>query len=108
MAWLFILAADLFEIAWPFALKSAAPLSRWSPLFVVVVFAIPANFLLAEAVKRLPAATVYASFVGIWTAGTAIVGMAWFRESTNVGRVCSLILIVAGVIGLRPFSAASD
>jgi quaternary ammonium compound-resistance protein SugE len=85
-----------------------APLSRWSPLFVVAIFAIPANFLLAEAVKRLPAATVYATFVGIGTAGTAIVGMAWFRESTNTGRVCSLILILAGVIGLRLFSTAND
>jgi multidrug transporter EmrE-like cation transporter len=34
-------------------------------------------FLLAESVKRLPAATVYAAFVGIGTAGTAIVGMAF-------------------------------
>lgn len=108
MAWLFVLTADVFEIAWPFALKWAAPLSRWAPVFVVLVFAIPANFLLAEAVKRLPAATVYATFVGVGTAGTAIVGIAWFRESANFGRVCSLLLIIAGVIGLRLFSAAGD
>jgi multidrug transporter EmrE-like cation transporter len=31
-------------------------------------------FLLAEAVKRLPAATVYAAFVGIGAAETAIIG----------------------------------
>jgi quaternary ammonium compound-resistance protein SugE len=104
MAWLFILAADLFEIAWPFVLKWAAPLSPLAPLLVVLVFAIPANFLLAQAVKRLPAATVYATFVGIGTAGTAIVGMVLFRESTNLGRVCSLILIIIGLIGLGFFS----
>jgi quaternary ammonium compound-resistance protein SugE len=108
MAWLFLLAADVFEVAWPFALKWAAPLSRWAPLIVVLVFAIPANFLLAQAVKRLPAATVYATFVGIGTAGTAIVGIAFFRESANLGRVCSLLLIIAGVIGLRLFSATGD
>lgn len=108
MAWFFILFADLFEIAWPFVLKWSAPLSRWAPLLVVILFAIPANFLLAEAVKRLPAATVYASFVGIGTAGTAIVGMALFGESANFGRVCSLLLIVAGVIGLRVFSGAAE
>jgi quaternary ammonium compound-resistance protein SugE len=108
MAWLFILSADLFEIAWPFVLKWAAPLSRWAPLLVVLVFAIPANFLLAEAVKRLPAATVYASFVGIGTAGTALVGMAFFRESTNPGRLFSLVLILAGVVGLRLFSGTAE
>jgi quaternary ammonium compound-resistance protein SugE len=108
MAWLYILCADVFEIAWPFVLKWAAPLSRWAPLLVVLVCAIPANFLLAEAVKRLPAATVYATFVGIATAGTALVGMAFFRESSNLGRICSLILIAAGVIGLRLFSGAVE
>ena len=106
MPWLFILAADLFEIAWPFFLKRVAPMSRWAPLLVVVAFAVPANYLLAEAVKRLPAATVYATFVGIGTAGTAIVGMAWFGESSNPGRICSLLLIIIGLIGLGLFSKA--
>jgi multidrug transporter EmrE-like cation transporter len=45
----------------PFILIWRAPLSRWAPLFVVIICAIPANYLLAEAVKRLPAATVYAT-----------------------------------------------
>ena len=108
MAWLYILAADLFEIAWPFVLKRTTPLSRWAPLLVVLVFAIPANFLLAEALKRLPAATVYATFVGIGTAGTAVVGIAVFRESANFGRICSLALIIFGLIGLRLFSGAGD
>ena len=108
MAWLFILFADVFEIAWPFVLKWAAPLSRWAPLLVVLAFAVPANYLLAEAVRRLPAATVYAIFVGIGTAGTAIVGIVFFGESSNPGRVCSLLLIALGVIGLRFFSGAAD
>ena len=105
MAWFYIVFADVFEISWPFVLKRAAPLSRWAPLLVVIICAVPANYLLAEAVKRLPAATVYATFVGIGTAGTAIVGM-FFGESTNVGRVCSLVLILLGVIGLKLFSDA--
>ncbi len=106
MAWLFILCADVFEIAWPFLLKWSAPLSKWAPLLVVLICAVPANYLLAEAVKRLPAATVYATFVGIGTAGTAIAGIAFFGESTNFGRICSLLLIAAGLIGLRVFSGA--
>jgi quaternary ammonium compound-resistance protein SugE len=77
-----------------------------APLFVVIICAIPANYLLAEAVKRLPAATVYATFVGIGTAGTAMVGMVFFGESTNLGRICSLMLIVLGLIGLKFFSDA--
>src|SRR5436305_9475652 len=91
MAWFFILFADLFEIAWPFVLKWATPFSRWAALLVGVLCAVPVNYLLAEAVQRLPAATVYASFVGVGTAGTAMVGMVLFGESTNAGRICSHI-----------------
>src|SRR5262252_8104774 len=108
MAWLYVLLADLFEVAWPFVLKWSAPLSRWAPLFVVIICAIPANYLLAEAVKHLPAATVCAAFAGIGTAGTAIVGMVFFGESTNVGRLCSLVVILLGLIGLRLFSDAIE
>jgi quaternary ammonium compound-resistance protein SugE len=108
MAWVFVLSADLLEIAWPFVLKWAAPLSRWAPLAVAVGFAIPVNFLLAEAVKQLPAGTVYATFVGIGTAGTAIVGMTFFRESSHPARVLSLAMILAGVVGLRLFSGAAE
>src|ERR1700746_1512506 len=108
MAWLYVLLADLFEVAWPFVLKWSAPLSEWAPLFVVLICAIPANYLLAEAVKHLPAATVYATFVGIGTAGTAIVGMLFFGGRTHIGRVCSLVVILLGLIGLKLFSHAPD
>ena len=111
MAWFFILFADLFEIAWPFVLKWATPFSRWAPLLVGVLCAVPVNYLLAEAVQRLPAATVYASFVGVATAGTAMVGMVLFGESTNAGRICSLALILLGLIGLNrppPLSKTSS
>ena len=105
MPWLFILAADAFEVAWPFALKSMTNHTKWAPL-LVSAFSVPMMFLLAESVKELPAATVYATFVGVGTAGTAIIGMVFFHESTNIGRVCSLLLVLAGVIGLKLFAAA--
>ena len=76
---------------------------KWSPLLAVALFT-PSAFLLGHAVKQLPAATVYAAFTGIATAGTAIIGMAFFGESANFGRVCCLLLILIGVIGLKLFS----
>ncbi|MBV8054498.1 MAG: multidrug efflux SMR transporter [Deltaproteobacteria bacterium] len=108
MAWWFIFIAGLFEVAWPFALKWSVKFSRWSPLIVALVTSIPVMYLLAEAVKRLPAATVYAAFVGIGVAGTAIIGMAVFGESTNAGRICSLVLLLAGLIGLKLFSGTIE
>jgi multidrug transporter EmrE-like cation transporter len=75
----------------------------WSPLLAVMLFT-PSAFLLGRAEKQLPAATVYATFTGIATAATTIIGTAFFGESMNPGRLCSLVLIVMGLIGLKLFS----
>ncbi len=107
MAWLLILFADVFEIAWPFIMKWSATFSIWSPLLAIALFA-PAAFLLAHAMKQLPAATVYATFSGIATAGTAIIGIAFLGESMSFRRVCSLALIVIGLIGLKLFSGPTE
>jgi quaternary ammonium compound-resistance protein SugE len=104
MAWVYILLADVFEVAWPFVLKRSAGLSKWTTVLLAVVFAIPIFFLLGESVKRLPASTVYASFVGIGTLGTAVVGVAFFGESTNLGRLSSFVLVIIGLVGLKFFS----
>jgi quaternary ammonium compound-resistance protein SugE len=56
MAWLYILLADIFEFAWSFILQWSAPLYRWAPLFVVIICAVLANYLLAEAATLMRSA----------------------------------------------------
>lgn len=104
MAWVYILLAGLFEVAWPFVLKRTVGYSRWTTALLAVAFALPIFYLLSESVKRLPASTVYVTFVGIGTLGTAAVGIAFFGESTNLGRLGSFLLIVVGLVGLKLFS----
>ena len=61
-------------------------------------------FLLAWAMKQLSAGTTYATFVGLGTAATATVGIGWFGESLNLGRVISIGLVMIGVVGINFFS----
>jgi quaternary ammonium compound-resistance protein SugE len=49
----------------------------------------------------LPVGTAYAVWVGIGAVGTAILGMWLFNESRDVARIVCLLLIVAGVAGLK-------
>ena len=49
----------------------------------------------------MPFGTAYAIWTGFGSAGAAIAGMFLFGESTDVARVCCLVLIVAGTVGLR-------
>ena len=51
--------------------------------------------------KSLPVGTPYAVWVGIGPVGTAVMGIALLGESASPGRLLSLGLIVAGIVGLK-------
>lgn len=55
--------------------------------------------------KSLPIGTAYAIWVGIGAVGTAIEGIILLGESANIGRILSLMLIIAGIVGLKLTSA---
>jgi quaternary ammonium compound-resistance protein SugE len=58
---------------------------------------------LGYALRTIPIGTGYAVWVGIGVAGTALVGMLFLGESANLPRVLSLMLVLAGVVGLKVF-----
>jgi len=57
--------------------------------------------LLGIAMKSLPVGTSYAVWVGVGAVGTAILGIVLLGEPANAGRLISLGLIVAGIVGLK-------
>ena len=58
-------------------------------------------WLLAVAMKSLPVGTAYAVWVGIGAVGTVILGIILFKEPANAARIASIVLIVAGIVGLK-------
>ena len=108
MAWFCLVLAGLLEIGWAIGLKQTEGFSRLWPSVATVV-AMTASFaLLALALKTIPIGTAYAVWTGIGAAGTAIVGIIWFGESRDVLRVLCIALIIAGAVGLKLVSAASQ
>lgn len=104
MAWLLVLVAGLFETAFAVSLKLSNGFSRPLPTVLFIVFAAASFALLATAMRSLPVGTAYAVWTGIGAAGTALVGILFLDDPANVARLVSLVLIVAGVVGLRLFS----
>jgi len=51
--------------------------------------------------KGLPVGTAYSIWVGIGAVGTVILGIILFGEPATAGRLVSIGLIVAGLIGLK-------
>lgn len=103
-AWILLALAGLLEIAWAVGMKYTDGFTRGAPSAVVLAIALLSFWLLAVAMKTLPVGTAYAVWVGIGAAGAAVFGMLLFREPATVARIVCLLMIVAGVVGLRLLS----
>ena len=57
--------------------------------------------LLGLALKSVRVGTAYAIWTGIGAVGTAILGMILFGESREAARLLCIVLIVAGIVGLK-------
>jgi quaternary ammonium compound-resistance protein SugE len=101
MAWLLLIIAGLCEIVWAIGLKYAAGFTRFWPSVMTIAAMGVSIVLLGYAMKSLPVGTSYAVWVGIGAVGTAALGIVLLGESASPGRLASLALIVAGIVGLK-------
>ncbi|MDO8284286.1 MAG: quaternary ammonium compound efflux SMR transporter SugE [Rhodoferax sp.] len=101
MNWLILVVAGLFEVGWAIGLKYTDGFTRLWPSVGTVLAMVISVVLLGIAMKTLPVGTAYAVWVGIGAVGTAILGIVLLGDAANAGRIVSLALIVAGVVGLK-------
>jgi quaternary ammonium compound-resistance protein SugE len=101
MAWILLVLAGLFEVGWAIGLKYTDGFTRLWPTVGTVLAMIISLGLLGLAMKSLPVGTSYAVWVGVGAVGTAILGIVLLGEPANLGRLLSLGLIVAGIVGLK-------
>ncbi|WP_412739865.1 DMT family transporter [Krasilnikovia sp. MM14-A1259] len=103
MAWLVLVLSGLLESVWAVALSRAGGFTRPVPVLIFVVALVLSMSGLGYALRTIPVGTGYAVWVGIGAAGTASVGMLALGESASLPRVLCLLLVVAGVVGLKLF-----
>ncbi|TMV52127.1 multidrug efflux SMR transporter [Paenibacillus mesophilus] len=96
--WMLVFVAGLFEIAWVSGLKHAYDTLTWIGTIVAILISMD---LLIRASKRLPIGTTYAVFTGIGTAGTVVMEMVVFGEPFKIGKLLLIMLLLAGVVGLK-------
>lgn len=101
MAWVMLTVAGLLEIAFALSLKSSEGFTRPIPSVLTVVAGVSSVVLLSLALRTLPVGSGYAVWTGIGAAGTAILGMVLLGDSATPARLTCIVLILAGVIGLR-------
>lgn len=105
MAWLYLIVAGLLECGWAIGLKYTEGFTRLVPSLLTGSAMVISFWLLSLAMKTIPVGTAYAVWSGIGALGVATLGMIFFGESREVLRVLCLVLILAGIVGLKLVSA---
>lgn len=100
-SWLFLSAAIGLELLGTISLKLSDGLSRPGLALIVLLAYVSSFSLLAQALKQIEVGVAYAIWSGLGTALIACVGVLCFQESFSLLKVLSLLLIIAGVIGLN-------
>jgi len=101
MTWIILVLAGLFEVVWAIGLKYTHGFTRLVPSVITLVGMLISFWLLSLAMKSLPLGTAYAVWVGIGALGAFVAGIVLFGETLSWMRVVSVLLIAAGLIGLK-------
>lgn len=101
MAWFLLVIAGLLEVGWAIGLKYTEGFTRLIPSVLTITAMVASMGLLGLAVRTLPLGTAYAVWTGIGTVGSVILGIVLFGEPATVVRIVCILLIVAGIVGLK-------
>lgn len=104
MNWFILIVAGLFEVAFAACLAQAKVTEGSKAAFWYAGFTIAITLsmaLLMKAVQTLPIGTAYAVWTGIGAAGTALVGIVFFKDPLTFWRVFFITTLIASIVGLK-------
>jgi quaternary ammonium compound-resistance protein SugE len=101
MAWIYLIVAGLFEVAFTTSLKLSNNFTnnKWTVAFFVSI-SLSFHFL-NEAIQKIPLGTAYAVWTGIGAVGTALIGIFFFNEPAYFWRVFFILLLIGSIVGLK-------
>ncbi|MGY3715763.1 DMT family transporter [Sutcliffiella cohnii] len=104
MGWLFVFIAATLEVVGVVGLKKySQKKSVFNGILFISGFVFSFIFLYAS-FNYIQLSVAYSVWIGIGTAASVLVNMAFFGESKDIRRIISVIIIVIGVVGLKAVS----
>ncbi len=103
MGWLYLCIAGVLECCWALGLKYSDGFTRLWPSVISAILIVVSLGLLSLAMRTIPVGTAYAVWSGIGAAILACYGILYMGESGNILRVACIVMIIAGVAGLKLF-----
>ena len=101
MSWMYLFLAVLSEVTGTTCMKLSEGFTRLVPSLLMFILYGLSLSCLALALKKIEVSVAYAVWSALGTALIATVGIVWFKESLNTGKIVSLSLIIVGVVGLH-------
>lgn len=101
MEWIMLLLAGAFEVGWAAAMKTSEGFTKLIPSIITAVGYILSAVFLSLALKKLPLGTAYAMWTGFGIVGTSLLGVFLFHEALSTAQIFCVLLIVAGIVGLK-------
>ncbi|WP_199615243.1 DMT family transporter [Paenibacillus alkalitolerans] len=100
-AWIYVIVGGILEIGWAIGLKYTEGFTNRTVSVLTVAIIIASMYFFTKSMKLLPVGTAYAVYTGIGAAGTAIAGMMFLGEDAGAAKICFIILLLTGIIGLK-------
>jgi len=96
-----LLLAIAFEVCGTTCMKLSEGFTKLLPSVLIFVFYAISFFFFTLALKGIDVSIAYAIWAGLGTALITVVGIFWFREPATALKMISLVVVIAGVIGLH-------
>lgn len=107
MNWIILILAGICEIGFTTCLSKAKETSGTTSILWVGGFFVSlalSMYLLYKATQTLPMGTAYAVWTGIGAVGTALIGILFFKESTDFWRLFFIATLIGSIAGLKAVS----
>jgi small multidrug resistance pump len=104
MKWLWLSLGILFEIIALVFMKKSEGFTKLAPILFVFLFYSLALGCLILVLRKMDTSVAYAIWASAGILIMALVGIFWLNEPVSAIKIVSMLLIVAGVIGLEFFT----
>src|SRR5690625_5287427 len=108
MAWVVLIVSGIFEAGWALSLKASEGLTRRWPSASFVVLTVISLGRLSWALRTRPVGPSFPGWTGLGAALSAVIAIVMFGEAVTVLKVVSLVLIIAGIVGLNLSESGTD
>lgn len=99
--WLILAVAVVTEILWALSLKLIQTHPGPWPIVASLCLTGLNMTLLSYAMRGIPSGVAYAVWTGLGAVGVAIFGALVFGDRLNPGQIASMVVVVAGVVGMK-------